>query len=182
LELILLCHAATRAMKAGRFPVRDETAPHDERARLAPLRARHGTRVLTSPARVARQTAEWIADAFEIVPAFDDIDYGRWRGLSLREAGEREPEHVAAWLADPQAHPHGGESIAMLEARVAEGLAFIDRLNPRERCIVVTHALVVKVALARVLGLPLRAVYGMDFAPLSSTVLKRASPADAWTA
>lgn len=169
-------------MKAGRFPVGDEPAAHDERARLAPLRARHGTRVIASPARVARQTAEWITEAFEIVPAFDDVDYGRWRGLSLREAGEREPEHVAAWLADPQAHPHGGESIAMLAARVAGGLALIDRLNPRERCIVVTHALVVKVALAHALGLPLQSVYGMDFAPLSSTILKRAFPADAWTA
>ncbi|SAL69087.1 phosphoglycerate mutase [Caballeronia arvi] len=169
-------------MKAGRFPVGDEAAARDESILLAPLRARHGTRVLTSPARVARQTAEWITDAFEIVPAFDDIDYGRWRGLSLREAGEREPEQVAAWLADPQAHPHGGESIEMLAARVAGGLAFIDRLNPCERCIVVTHALVVKVALAHALGMPLQSVYGMDFAPLSSTVLKRASPADAWSA
>ena len=168
-------------MKAGRFPVGDETAAHDERARLAPLRARHGTRVLTSPARVARQTAEWIADAFEIVPAFDDIDYGRWRGLSLREAGEREPEHVAAWLADPQAHSHGGESIEMLAARVAEGLAFIDRLNPRERCIVVTHAIVVKVAVALALREPLTSVYAMNFAPLSTTLMKRASAADDWT-
>ncbi len=182
LELIFLCHAATRAMKAGRFPTGDEPAAHDERDRVASLRARGGTRVIASPARVARQTAEWIADAFEIVPTFDDIDYGRWRGLSLREAGEREPAQLAAWLADPEAHPHGGESVAMLAARVAQGFAFIDRLNARERCIVVTHAIVVKAALAHALGMPLRSVYGMDLAPLSATVLKRASPADAWIA
>jgi broad specificity phosphatase PhoE len=182
LELILLCHAATRAMKAGFFPSGDESAERDARAVLAPLRARRNTRVIASPARVARETAAWIADAFEIVPAFDDIDYGRWRGLSIRDTGTREPGHVAAWLADPQARPHGGESVAMLAARVADALAFSDHLNARERCIVVTHAIVVKAALAHALGMPLASVYTMDIAPLSVTVLRRASAADAWTA
>jgi broad specificity phosphatase PhoE len=186
LELILLCHAATRAMKTGHFPNGDERAERDARLQIASLRvdprAQRDTRVIASPARVARQTAEWIADTFEIVPAFDDIDYGRWRGHAIRDTGEREPEQVAAWLADPQARPHGGESVAMLAARVAQGMAFIDRLHARERCIVVTHAIVVKVALAQALGMPLESVYAMNLAPLSSTVLKRASPADAWTA
>jgi broad specificity phosphatase PhoE len=185
LELILLCHAATRALKTGRFPTGDERPEHDARAQLASLRARRNTCVIASPARVARETAAWIADAFEIVPAFDDIDYGRWRGHSIRATGEREPEHVSAWLADPRARPHGGESVAMLAARVAEGLGFIERANgsnAHERCIVVTHAIVVKVALAHALGMPLASIYGMNFAPLSSTVLKRTSPADAWIA
>jgi broad specificity phosphatase PhoE len=184
LELILLCHAATRAMKTGHFPNGDELAEHDARSRLAPLFVgpQDATRVISGPAPVARQTAAWITDAFDIVPAFDDIDYGRWRGQSIRETGEREPEHVAAWLADPQARGHGGESIAMLAVRVARGLEFIDGLNACERCIVVTHAIVVKVALAHALGMPLESVYGMNFAPLSSTMLKRASAADAWTA
>ncbi|WP_061161135.1 histidine phosphatase family protein [Caballeronia temeraria] len=175
MELILLCHAATRAMKTGRFPIGDEPAEHDARSQLAPLRARGNARVIASPARVARETAAWIADAFDIVPAFDDIDYGRWRGHSIRETGEREPEQVAAWLADPHARAHGGESVAMLAARVAEGLALIDRLKGCERCIVVTHAIVVKVALAQALGKPLTSVYAMNLAPLSTTVLERAT-------
>ncbi|MDR5768883.1 MULTISPECIES: histidine phosphatase family protein [unclassified Caballeronia] len=181
MELILLCHAATRAMKTGHFPTGDEPPERDARAQLASLHALPDTRVIASPARVARETAAWIADAFEIVPAFDDIDYGRWRGHSIRETGEREPEHVAAWLADPDARSHGGESVAMLAARVAEGFASIDRLDAG-RCIVVTHAIVVKVALAHALRLPLTSIYGMNSAPLSSTVLERASPADTWTA
>jgi broad specificity phosphatase PhoE len=181
-ELVLLCHAATHAMKTGRFPSGDEPAAHDERARLAPLDARDHTRVIASPARVARETAAWITAAFDIVPAFDDIDYGRWRGSSIREIGEREPDHVAAWLADPDARAHGGESVAMLAKRVAEGFGFIGRMAACERCIVVTHAIVVKVMTAHALGMPLRSIYGMNVAPLSSTILKRASPADAWTA
>jgi broad specificity phosphatase PhoE len=184
LELILLCHAATRAMKTGRFPTGDEPAEHDA---PASVRADAGgaARVIASPARVARETAARIADAFDIDPAFGDIDYGRWRGLSIREIGEREPEHVAAWLNDPEARPHGGESVAMLAARVTEGIARIGREMPDGRCIVVTHAIVVKAAVAHALGQPLSSAlssaYAMDFAPLSSTVLRKPSGTQTWT-
>lgn len=171
-----MCHAVTRAMKTGRFPTGDEPAEHDARVQI-----RAGTaRVIASPARAARETAGWFARSFEIMPAFGDIDYGRWRGLSIRETGEGEPENIAAWLSDPNARPHGGESVAMLAGRIQEGIARLDRLNPRERCIVVTHAIVVKVIVALSRGEPLSSIYSMNFAPLSSTVLRRDSPADAW--
>ncbi|CCD39598.1 Probable phosphoglycerate mutase [Candidatus Paraburkholderia kirkii UZHbot1] len=64
-----------------------------------------------------------MAQAFDIDPAFDDIDYGRWSGHSIREIGEKEPENIATWLADPYSHPHGGESVAVLAARVIDGSA-----------------------------------------------------------
>ncbi|SAK90398.1 phosphoglycerate/bisphosphoglycerate mutase [Caballeronia fortuita] len=163
-------------MKTGRFPAGDEPAEHDARAQVASLRACADTRVIASPARVARETAQWIADSFDVVPAFDDIDYGRWRGQSIRETAGREPDAIAAWLADPQARPHGGESVAMLAARVARGLAYLDETLACGRCIVVTHAIVVKVALAHGLGEPLESVYAMNLAPLSSTLLQRAAP------
>jgi broad specificity phosphatase PhoE len=178
LELILLCHAATRAMKTGRFPNGDEPVEGDA---LVSVRADDTARVIASPARAARETAARIARAFDIDPAFDDIDYGRWRGHSIREIGEREPDHVAAWLRDPHARPHGGENVAMLAARVAEGLARIGRENSGERCIVVTHAIVVKAAVAHARGEPLGSVFAMDLAPLSSTVLRRPSGTLSWT-
>jgi broad specificity phosphatase PhoE len=180
LELILLCHAATRAMKTGRFPTGDESAKYESRDALARLGVSRTTRVIASPARVARDTARWIADAFEIMPAFNDLDYGRWRGHSIRAIGEQEPEHVAAWLADVHARPHGGESIAMLAGRVAGGIERIERLLWCERCIVVTHAIVVKTAIVTVLGEPLASVMKMDLAPLSATVLNKPTREDTW--
>jgi broad specificity phosphatase PhoE len=182
LELLLLCHAATRAMKTGCFPTGEESADADAGTpEQAPVRADAATRVISSPARAARETAARIAHTFDIDSAFDDLDYGRWRGLSIRTIGEREPQQVAAWLTEPSAHPHGGESIAMLVTRVIPGIARIGRETPQARCIVVTHAIVVKAAVVHALGKPLSSVYGMDFAPLSVTVMTRPPGADAWT-
>ncbi|SAK47407.1 phosphoglycerate mutase [Caballeronia ptereochthonis] len=168
-------------MKTGRFPTGDEPAERHAPAAPAPAHAEDAARVIASPARVARETAACIARSFDIDPAFDDIDYGRWRGRSIREIGECEPANIAAWLDDPRVCPHGGESVAMLAARVIEGIARIEGEARSGRCIVVTHAIVVKAAVAHALGKPLSSIGAMNFAPLSRTVLKRQSGAEAWT-
>jgi broad specificity phosphatase PhoE len=167
LQIILLTHALTQAMKTGRFPTGDEALAYDEPIALA-LGTR-ASRVISSPARPARETASKIASHYEVDAAFDDLDYGRWRGQSIRDVGESERDGIEAWLADPQARPHDGESIAMLAERVARAM---ERLRTGDRdCIVVTHAIVVKAAVAQVTGRPLASVFRMDIAPLTSTVL-----------
>jgi broad specificity phosphatase PhoE len=172
MELILLCHAATRAMKTACFPAGDEGVEHDDRTLF---NAPEAGRLIVSPARAARETAAWFAKAYDIDPAFDDLDYGRWRGHSVREIGEREPEGVAAWLNDPQARPHDGESIAMLAQRAARAIDRL-KLGQDKRCIVVTHAIVVKAAIVHVRGEPLENILRMDLAPLSITSLKLSDP------
>jgi broad specificity phosphatase PhoE len=167
LNLILLCHAATRAMKTGRFPRRDDPVEHAPDAPLIVQPALQRARLIASPALAARETAASIAQACDIDPAFDDLDYGRWRGASIRETGEREPDAIAAWLRDPHARAHGGESIAMVAERVAEALTRL--ASKDEACIVVTHAIVVKTALAFIRGEPLEHVFRIDIAPLSIT-------------
>jgi broad specificity phosphatase PhoE len=168
LQLTLLCHAATRAMKTACFPTGDEAVEHDERAALKARLMNIEGRVIASPALAACETAAWITQTYDIDPAFDDLDYGQWRGHLIREIAAQKPEEISAWLTDPHARPHGGESIAMLAERVAEGLA---RLPHAGDVIIVTHAIVVKAAFAQVQGKPLSDVFAMDFAPLSSTVL-----------
>jgi broad specificity phosphatase PhoE len=155
-------------MKAGYFPAGDE--PAEPISGLTLTLATEGSRVLTSPARAACETAKAIARSYEVSRAFDDLDHGRWRGQSIKYIAVREPESIAAWLSDPSAAPHGGESIAMLVERIARAL---EDLDPRAdgQVIVVTHAIVVKAALVHVLGLPLVALFRMDLTPLSSTEL-----------
>lgn len=158
-------------MKTGYFPSGEEPAERDDRSEIARRFAHEHARVIASPACVARETAGWITTDFSIDPAFDDIDFARWRGRSVRDIGEREPENIAAWLSDPHANPHGGESIAMLSTRVNQAL---DRLasGPERACIiVVTHAIVLKTALSAVSGLSLKTALKMDLAPLSSETL-----------
>ncbi|WP_244816274.1 histidine phosphatase family protein [Caballeronia sp. Lep1P3] len=180
MKFILLCHAATHAMRAARFPSPDDAVARDERATLAHLRARCDERVIASPAAAARATASWITHSFDIDPAFGDIDYGRWRGHSIRDMAESDPQGVAAWLSNVDARPHGGESIAMLAQRVTQALARLAREASCECCIVVTHAIVLKVALAHVRGEPLASIRSVDFAPLSSITLDYDAVREGW--
>lgn len=167
-------------MKSARFPTGDEAAePFDARV-LASIASMQAERVIASPARAVRKTAAQLCKAYDVDAAFDDIDYGRWRGRLLRDIGECEPDGVAAWLTNPQARPHDGESIAMLQARVVNALGRVASEFPKTRCIVVTHAIVVKAALTYVLNQPLESVFTTDIAPLASVALEYDERACAW--
>ncbi len=169
-------------MKTARFPTGDEPPACDERAALAQRFARFDGRVIASPAAAARATAACIASTVETNDAFNDIDYGRWRGHAIRAIAEKEPEGMSAWLSNVAARPHGGESIAMLSERIASALATLVRDDARiERCLIVTHAIVIKAALAHVRGDPLESIFAMDFAPLSSISLDYDRRCGVWT-
>jgi len=168
-------------MKAACFPTGDESVARDERAALAHRFAAYDGRVIASRATAARETAAWITTAFDTDQGFDDIDYGRWRGHDIGAIAAREPAGVAAWLSDVHARPHGGESIAMLAGRVAKALERLARDAYSERCTVVTHAIVVKAALAHARAESLASMLMMDLAPLSSTSLGYDRLHNAWT-
>ncbi|TCO73968.1 alpha-ribazole phosphatase family protein [Rhodovulum euryhalinum] len=83
------------------------------------------TRVLTSPLIRCRALAEHIGAArglpVEVEPRLIEIDFGAWEGLAW-DAVPR--DELDAWAADFwNARPHGGESVAMFTARVADWLA-----------------------------------------------------------
>lgn len=162
-ELTLICHAATYAMKAGRFPTSDDPI---EPVDLVMAKRR----VVTSPARAARETAALFDDEALIDQSFDDLDYGRWHGRSIRDVHDEDAMGLQAWLSDPSSAPHGGESLEALAGRIMSGL---ERYAQGGSHTIVTHALALKVTLARVLEAPLVAVYAMDFEPLSTLVLTR---------
>jgi broad specificity phosphatase PhoE len=61
--------------------------------------------VYSSPLRRAMRTAETLAKprGLQVQPleGLIDIDYGRWQGLSLREAEADDPELYTLWLDNP---------------------------------------------------------------------------------
>jgi broad specificity phosphatase PhoE len=175
-ELILLCHAATRAMKTGFFPADEDALDETERSRF-PLLAGHfnADRIVTSPARAARDTASEIASECHADAQWTDLDYGRWRGRAIKDIHDEDAEGLGAWLSDPASSPHGGESMKALQARIQDALS---RRAWEGTTLIVTHAIVVKVALATVLSAPLDSVYAMDLEPLSTVTLTRSG--DSW--
>ena len=166
-RLRLLCHAPTAATRRAAFPL-DEPAEPKGLAAAARLALPTPGRVLVSPARSARETAAVLGLAVTVDPVLRDCDWGDWRGRTLGEVAAAGPDAVAAWLADPDAVPHGGESLAALAVRVA---AWMDGLSGR--VLAVTHPAVVRAAVLHALGAPLACFWRIDAAPLSLVELGR---------
>jgi broad specificity phosphatase PhoE len=166
LRLTLICSAPTEATRRSAFP-RDE--PLDARGGAAATALRRAwpqsARGLCSPARSARETAAAIGIAGTADPALRDLDYGRWSGMTIGVLAAQEPDALAAWRSDPKASPHGGESIAALFARTA---AFLDGCVAAEGTLVaVTHAPVMRAAVALALAAPMESFWRIDIAPLA---------------
>src|SRR5882757_6975730 len=126
-RLTLICHGATAATRAAAFP-RDEPLEDGavEHAKALGLSLRRNDRAVTSPALQARQTAAALSLDAGVHPALRDCDYGHWCGRKLTDIQATHPAELAAWLSDPGAAPHGGESLLALMQRVSDWMA--DRL------------------------------------------------------
>ncbi|NUT84860.1 histidine phosphatase family protein [Pseudomonas corrugata] len=170
-RLTLISHARTVAQKQARFAL-DESLDADWLARRP--EAGHGYRnvghVLCGPELRTRQTAALFGDEFRVVQALADCDLGRWRGLSIEALLQAEPEHLQAWLDDPHAIPHGGESIDRLCRRVGDWLASLE--NEPGHLLAITHPFVIRAALMNVLQCPAAAFNRIDVEPLSSLELR----------
>ncbi|GAA2527994.1 hypothetical protein GCM10010201_28600 [Pilimelia columellifera subsp. columellifera] len=175
----LVCHAPTAAVRRAVCGGGDEHLDEGGRAAaLIALAPRAGRSpfgrpglVVSSPALAARQTVELAGLEAEVTPALRDLDLGRWRGLSWPQVIEADPDGAAAWLGDPDAAPHGGESVRAAGRRVADWLGGTDELlGP---VVAVTHPTVVRLAVVHALGLPVTAWTRLDAAPLSITRLSR---------
>lgn len=106
-------------------------------------------RIVTSPLTRCRRLAERIAtlqnQSFTEDQRFREMDFGRWEGVAWADIPRAEIDN---WAADfLYARPHGGESVAMLSARVSMALSDLRQLDGDS--LVVTHAGVIKVALAK---------------------------------
>ncbi len=76
---------------------------------------------------------------------------------------------MRAWMLDPGAAPHGGESLSVFCTRIARWLD--DRAEEEGRLAVVTHGEVIKAAVVHALSAPLLAFWRVDAAPLAFTEL-----------
>ena len=165
-RLDLLAHGASAATRAARFP--DDEAL--EASAVRALEALSGVlcpyaHVLTAPFRAARETAQALSFDAVVEAALRDCDYGRWRGLASKDVARCEPDAFAAWLGDPAAAPHGGESFAALIERTGAWLA--QSLARESATLAVTHASVVRAAIVNALGAGPSGFWRIDVAPLS---------------
>ncbi|KCZ56633.1 alpha-ribazole phosphatase [Hyphomonas chukchiensis] len=106
-------------------------------------------RIATSPLKRCRLLAEHIGEAMNLPVTMDErlreMDFGAWEGLPWSDIPRAELDQ---WATDfLHARPHGGESVAMLTARVRAALA--EWQTSESHALIVTHAGVIKAALAK---------------------------------
>lgn len=179
-RLLLVRHAPTAATRAGAFAV-DEPIDPEAGAAVTAL-ARHLPRtsvILSSPALRCRQTAAAAGLHPELEPALAECDFGSWEGRTFEEiTADAPPSLIDGWLGDPDAAPHGGESLTAFSARVAGWLAGVDGASA-EPVVAFTHAGVVRAAVVHALAASPAALWRIAAKPLSITELR--FDAGAWT-
>lgn len=169
-RLHLLCSASSASVSAVAFPA-DEPLDRRGRESLATLSGRLPACgiVLRSPALCAAQTADGLALSAAVEPLLRDCDFGRWAGRSFDGVQAQEPAAIVEWLQNPRAAPHDGESFADVTKRVG---GWMDRmLSDAGSVLAITHASVIRAAIAHALGEGADVFRRIDVAPLTRAKL-----------
>jgi broad specificity phosphatase PhoE len=167
-RVTLISPAITPSLRRARFDDGDSIEDGAAmRAGSAALSLRAAERAFVSPSTRCRETASALGLDVSEQRDLSGLDVGRWRGQTLEEVGAEEPEAVARWLGDPDAAPHGGESVRELCARVVRWWETAGSADGRT--VAVVEPEVVRAVVAHVLGAPGSAFWRVDVPPLTAT-------------
>lgn len=133
--------------------------------------------VYASPLERARASAEIIARPHgldvRLEPAFREMSFGAWEGLTADEAMARFPETITAWRATPNlTTPPGGESLAAVAARVAAARDELLAAHRAETVVLVSHAIVIRLLVLAALGLGPDRLRSVDASPAGITEIE----------
>jgi broad specificity phosphatase PhoE/ribonuclease HI len=179
-SLILLRHGETPLSVDKRFSgLGDPPLTADGTAQAEAAAARLSRKpyeidvIVSSPLTRARQTADAVAArtglAVSVEEDLRETDFGAWEGHTFAEIQKRWPDELAAWLADPEAAPPGGESFATTARRVERARARIIEAHQGGTVLVVSHVTPIKLLVRSALEAPPQTLYRMhlDLACLS---------------
>jgi broad specificity phosphatase PhoE len=156
---------------------------YDQAGQLASWAGRAGlAAVWASTLSRARLTAAASAKAAGVELRVDErlreLDFGQGEGLTAAEMRELFPEARAAFEADPAASPlPGGEDPKLAADRFTECLRDIAAAHPDGRVMVVAHTTVIRIALCRLMGVPL-SEYRRLFPRLDNCAITEIRPRD----
>lgn len=142
---------------------------------LAPL-AEEIDVVLSSPLKRTLQTAEIIAERLhhrvEVEEGLAEAAFGTWEGLTFHEVQQAYPDDLDAWLGSLDVAPGGnGDSFKEMDKKVRRTRDRILGGHAGQAVLAVTHVTPIKLLVRMALGAPLEAVYRMELAPASVTVI-----------
>ncbi|HKC97762.1 MAG TPA: histidine phosphatase family protein [Methylomirabilota bacterium] len=182
LRLFVVRHGETEWVRQRRFAgSRDIPLTEAGREQCAAVARALGSTavaaVYASPLERARASAEVIAKphglAVRIVPAFSEMSFGSWEGLTRDEVQARDPEAWGQWRSAPHSFaPAGGETVQQVAERVNAGLAALQEAHKEQTIVLVSHGVVARVIVLGALGLGLDRLWTLDAAPAGITEIE----------
>jgi broad specificity phosphatase PhoE len=115
--------------------------------------------VYTGPLRRTIATAQIIADEarvpdIRILHGLNNVDYGAWEGMTADEAAMFDPEAFELYRASPsRAVCPIGERLSDAQQRMVAALALIGSRHAGEAVAAVTHAVMIRLAVAKLMGI-----------------------------
>lgn len=139
--------------------------------------------VYASPLDRARASAALIAGPHKldvrVEPAFREMSFGDWEGLTRAEVAARFPREAEAWTATPHlVQPPGGERLEDVAARVSGGLTALGDGHGGQTVVLVSHAIVTRLIVLAALGLGPDRLWSVDASPAGITEIEYV---DGWT-
>lgn len=179
-RLILCRHGATEWNLQGRYQGSADVPLNDEGLRQAQMLADELSRepidaVYASALQRAWRTAEHVAERHDLQVTRDarlnEIDEGKWEGMTLAEIVAAYPTEHALWVERPlQGQPVGGESIAQLCQRTAAAVRDICDTWPEATVVIVSHKVAINTIRSLVTGEDLESA--VKQIPLNASVFR----------
>lgn len=182
LRLFVIRHGETAWSRERRFAGSRDVPLVEEGLRQceAVARALAGSvvgAVYASPLARARASAEVIARphrlAVQIEPAFREMAFGDWEGLTREEVASRFPETYAQWRSAPHVlRVAGAETLAQVAARVRSGVQELLAAHEGQTVALVSHAIVTRLIVLDALGLGHDRLWTVDATPAGITEIE----------
>jgi len=181
-RVLLVRHGATALTAADRFAGTTDVLLSDEgrgqSARLAErLKGEDLDAVYASPLQRSMETAQLLSAPHRLPvvaePAFREINYGRWEGMSRSEVENQFAGEYATWQDDPFAvAPTGGEPGISVLSRALPAMRRLVERHRRGCVVVVSHKGTIRLLISSLLGFESRGYRErLDQSPASLTVL-----------
>lgn len=139
--------------------------------RLAPLPIEA---IYCSPLERTVETAQAIAQPrnmhLRLLEAIGEVRYGEWQGGELKELSKHDLWPVVQYYPSGMRFP-GGEGIAEAQHRMVQALDTLRGMHPSSTIAVVSHADLIKLAVAHYIGVHIDLFQRLMIAPCSLTAL-----------
>lgn len=178
--IILVRHGENDWVKkhrlAGRIPgvhlnENGRVQAQDAADRLAPLPVKA---VYSSPITRCMETAVFIAQRQQLdvieLPEVAEVAYGRWEGKKIKKLAKKQAWHAVQHYPSRFQFPQG-EALREVQFRAIQVLEALSARHENEIIVVVSHADLIKLALAYYLGVHIDLFQRLVISPASASVL-----------